>query len=102
MRSILVAAIAVVALAGCGGQELTADEQATVATARMHFANVVLDGSEYAETQESVSGLVALYRAKPDAKYEGLTMREVVEDAATTLAGYQGKLSNALSDAVVR
>lgn len=101
MRRIATALVLLTAaLAGCGGGALTDDEELAVAEARVAFAHVVLDGSSYGAALEGVDRLVAIYRAKPDAKYDDLTMRQVVQDGASKLDRYQPDMAAGLDRAL--
>jgi hypothetical protein len=88
MQACIVAAMATVVVA-CGQAELTSKESSDVANAELHIINTVIDSSDYAKTLDDVDRLIELYRAKPDATYDGRTMRQVVQDAASTLDEYQ-------------
>lgn len=101
MRLAIVAGLLAAALAaGCGGPaKLTDDEQQMVATAEADMASTVVDGSYYAATLRDVDRLVALYRAKPGADYDGRTMRQVLQDAASTLDDTQPDLAAKLDRA---
>jgi hypothetical protein len=79
-------------LIGCG-DKLTAHEQTVVAEAQQAAAMNVLDGSMRRETADGVDQVIALYRQKPDAEYNGLTMRQVLEDLASSLDGAQPQLA---------
>lgn len=73
-------------LAGCGGTpDLTAEQKANVARFESAFATNALDGSRFTEVLRGVDYLISLCRKNPDAKYDERTMRQVVEDAASTL-----------------
>jgi hypothetical protein len=94
---LLAMSLAIVFVAGCGGESLTVEEETEVAEARLNFSMLVLDGSGYGESLESLDRMIALYRAKPDAKYDpdedvegdDLTMRQVLQDAASELDDYR-------------
>ena len=89
-----VAVVAVVAvLAGCGGASLTSDEELSIAEARVAVSRLVLDGSDYGKSLRAVDGMIALYRAKPDAEYDGLTMRQHLQDMASTLGPYRPEMA---------
>lgn len=94
-----IALLAAVVLAGCGGG-LTVEEESAVAEARYSISYVVLDGSEYEGAMAGVGRLVAIYREKPDAEYEGMSMRAVLEDAASELDGYQPDMAAELDRAL--
>lgn len=96
----LLAMVVVAALTSCGGESLTAEERLDVAEARSNFAHLVLDGSGYGQSQESVDRLITIYRDKPNAKYDGLTMRQVLQDAASDLDGYQPEMAAELDRAL--
>lgn len=97
MPRILTIALVAITLTGCGsGPALTDEERLTVAEARMNFANLVLDGSGYSESLDSLDKIIAIYRAKPDAIYDGETMRQVLVTAASDLDGYRPALADRL------
>jgi hypothetical protein len=102
MKSVLACVLVTVSLAGCGGDTLTAEEQTMVADAQLAFSGLVLDGRYQSEADEGVRDLIALYREKPDAEYDGLTMGEVLQDAASTLDEFQPDLAAELDRAAER
>lgn len=88
---------------GCGGAELTSEENVKVSGAFVAFYATVLDGSQYGDTLQGVDDLIRICRAKPDAMYDGtegeVTMRQAVEDAAGILDRYRGELADRLARA---
>lgn len=102
MARLLALLAACLLIAGCGGAKLTESEQLTVAEANEAAAYTVLDGSMYSETVDGVDRVIRIYREKPDAKYNELTMREVLEDLASTLEGYRPQLATRLDRALGR
>jgi len=100
MRSLAVACVSVALLAGCGQAELTIEQEGDIAEARYNFANLVLDGSGYAESLNSVDPLIALYREKPDAEYDGIALDDVLRDEASRLDEYQPDMAAELDRAV--
>lgn len=98
MRSrVMVGLVAVVLLAGCGGGKLTSEEQSDVADARLAILGNAVDGEGYGKVLRGVDRLIEMYRAKPDATYDGegddQSMREVLQDAASTLDGQHPDLA---------
>lgn len=67
-----------------------------VAEARMHFAKLVLDGSGYGESLDSLDEVIKIYRAKPDATYDGEPMSDVLKSVASDLAGYRPAMADRL------
>jgi hypothetical protein len=106
LLAIVVSAVVALALTGCGGggdeasAQLTPDERLTVATFNADVASTVLDGSAYGSLLDSMDQAIALARQKPDADYDGLTMRQVLSDAASDLQPYQPDLAAKLDRAV--
>lgn len=85
-------------LAGCGGSTaLSADEHLTVSEAKMRVAHLVLDGRDYGPTLDAVDDVIALYRAKPDAEYDGRTMGAVLDDLSADLAPYRPEMATQLA-----
>lgn len=82
-------------LAGCGGggDELSAADRVEVAGFNADVASTVLDGSGYGALLDSLDTVTALAREKPDAEYEGRTLRQVLADAASDLQPYQPDLA---------
>ena len=70
---------------GGGGQKLSAQQAANVANYESAFATNVVDGSRYDAVLNGIDYLITLCRKNPAAKYDGRTMRQVVEDGANTL-----------------
>lgn len=99
MKLALVALVAAALLAGCGGQKLTIEENSSVASAEFHVSELVANGAYYGKTLGDIDRLIALYRAKPDAKYDGRTMRQVLQDAASDLEPYRPQLASKLDRA---
>lgn len=93
------ALLVLLALAGCGGASLSQAERSRVDDAEQHIASTVADGSDYAATLRDVDRLIALYRSKPDADYDGRSMREVLQDAASDLEPYRPELAHRLDRA---
>lgn len=84
MASAVVAAA--LAVAGCGGEDLTVDEQGAVAGYENAFAQTALNGGRYGKTLEGVDYIIDLHRRAPDSEtLDGRTMTEVLRDAAATL-----------------
>ena len=109
----LFALLVLAVFASCSGEEtLTDAESLDVARARASLACAVVnddlneqcDGLGWVDDDEeraSVDRLIAIYRAKPDATYDGLSMREVLQDVASGLddskPGVAAELDRALS-----
>lgn len=102
MRNVGIAiTLATIALvAGCGQPKLTSDERLAVSEARLNFAQLVLDGRGYGKSLKSVDTLIAIYREKPDAEYDGMTMDDVLRDAASDLDEYRPDMAAELDRAV--
>lgn len=98
-------ALSIIQIAGCTAKStLTPKEGVMVAEFELDAAKTVVDGSRYGQLLKSVDKVLTLARKKPDAIYETSnekrTMRQVLSDGASTLAGYQGELSKKLELAV--
>ena len=100
MKLVPVLLATVALLAGCGGATLTGDEELAVSSARVAFSGLVLDGSGYGKSLNALDEMIALYRAKPDAKYDGLTMRQVLQDMASDLAPYRPVMAEEIDRAL--
>lgn len=98
--------LAVVATAtglACGGNDkpkLTTEEQQQIAKFNLAFASTALNSSRFGQTLRGVDFLIDLVREKPTATYDGLTVREVVQDAANTLDPYRPELVRELDRAL--
>jgi len=105
---IFVAAMLLVAACGGGGDtELSPGDRVVVAGFELDVAATVLDGSRYGQLLDSVDAVIDLARSNPDAIYRTeaggpreRTMRQVLSDAASTLAPYQPALAAKLDRAV--
>jgi ABC-type glycerol-3-phosphate transport system substrate-binding protein len=93
MLRALAALVALAVIAGCGGASFTSDEELSIAEARVAISHLVLDGSDYGKTLRAVDDMIALYRAKPDAEYDGLTMRQHLQDMASDLGPYRPEMA---------
>jgi hypothetical protein len=89
--------VAVVVLAGCGVDKLTTEEQSDVADARFAILGNAVDGNGYGKVLRGVDRLIEIHRAKPDATYDGegddQPLREVLQDAASSLDGQHPDLA---------
>ena len=96
-RALLLALAGALLVAGCGGDTLTTAEQTDVGDARIAILGNAVDGSGYGKVLSGVDRLIEVYRAKPDASYDGegddQAMREVLQDAASTLDGQHPDLA---------
>jgi hypothetical protein len=92
-------ALCALVLVGCGQAALTAEEERTVAEARYRFARVVLNGGGYGKALDSVDRVIAIYRDKPDAEYDGQPLKDVLRDAASDLDAYQPDMAAELDRA---
>lgn len=85
----LALALAVLAVAGCGEEELSRGEEEAVRRAEGDISSYCSLGLFPEVVPTSVDRLIAIYREHPDAIYESgerkRTMREVLEGAAETL-----------------
>lgn len=90
----------VLLVAGCGGGSLTDKEKMMVLGAEAAITSTVANGSEYGDTLQGVDDLIAIYRAKPDAALDGTTVREHLQDMASTLEPYQPDLAAKLDRAL--
>jgi hypothetical protein len=88
------------ALAGCGGERLTTDEQFRVSNAEIHALSNQLDDSHYGDVLRDVDWLIGLYRSKPDAKFRGRTVRQVLGDIASDLKGSHPDLADRIDRAL--
>src|SRR5262245_3786077 len=98
-RLVAIAIASSLALVACGGSpelDVLSGEELDVATARSSIASYVSDRNHeldddfqesisYQELVDGVDRLIEIYRAKPDAVYDGKTMRQVLQDAASDL-----------------
>lgn len=90
---LVVAVIAgVIVLTGSG---LSSDERRDLATAEAAIANSGLDGRTE-EVRAAVNRLIDIFRAKPDADYDGRPMHEVLADASGDLRPYRPHLADRL------
>lgn len=98
-------------LVGCGGGEsagLTEDERLDIATFRADVSNTSLAGAAVGPVDAELYGalldgsdtVIAIARDKPDAEYEGLTMPQVLADAAAELEPYEPEIAGRLDRAV--
>jgi hypothetical protein len=71
---------------------LTTHEKTRVADYEYAFIVNVQSGGGYGRVLRGVDYVIALCRKKPDEKYDGRTMRQVVADAASTFDPYQPDL----------
>ena len=85
--------LALAVMAGCGGASLTSDEELSIAEARVAVSHLALDGSDYGKSLRAVDDMITLYRAKPDAEYDGLTMKQHLQDMASTLGPYRPEMA---------
>lgn len=67
------------------GRDLSGHDELRVAEANTAIAFGPLDGVGIVELMRAVDTLIEVCRAKPDARVDGLTMRQVVADAASAL-----------------
>ena len=104
-------------VAGCGGESAQERSQAAktaldISIARQTIALYVQDRAHervddsyveavgYDELLDAVDDLIALYRAQPDLEYDRLTMRQVLQDAASDLDDYEPDLAAELDRAI--
>jgi Tfp pilus assembly protein PilF len=94
--------------AGCGAGEtdLSARENQAVAEFRLDVAMTALNGSGYEDLLDSMDKVIQIARSNPDALYitdsrghEKRTMRQVLADAASSLAPYDPALATELDRA---
>lgn len=77
------------------GSGLSVDERRDVATAEAAIAPTGVDGRS-ARARAAVDRLIEIFRAEPDAEYDGRTMGEVLADAARDLRPYRPWLADRL------
>ena len=97
-RATALAVLVVAVIAGAivvTGSGLSIDERRDVATAEAAIATTGVDGrSERARA--AVNRLIEIFRAKPDAEYDGRSMGEVLADASRDLRPYWPQLADRL------
>lgn len=82
------ARVTLLLLAGCGGASLSPAEQNDLGAAETAIEAYVAGGSnaaDYGDVLRGVDRLIEIYRSKPDARYVGETVRQHLQDAASTL-----------------
>lgn len=87
------------AIAGCGQQKLSRNEADAVALASVDLSLYCLDGKHPVRADAAVDRLVELFRAKPDARTQGASMRQLLADEASDLESCAPQLSRRLDRA---
>lgn len=103
---LLVVAVAA-CLAGCGGGELDGDEKLAVAEANVALARAGLGNAEgslsaglHRKAQDAVDTLIRVYRDNRDAGYEGVPLRDLLQDQASEIDDFDADLAASLDRAL--
>jgi len=92
---VLLVGAVVVGILALTGSGLSRDERRDVAAAEASIATAGLD-RRADEERAAVDRLVEIFRAKPDAEYDGRSMHEVLVDASNALRPYRPRLADRL------
>jgi hypothetical protein len=90
-KTAIIIVIASISFIGCGEQKLTDTENAEIAAAQLKIATANLAGGD---REKPVDELIRIAKKKPCAKYEGDTMREVLQEEASDMQPYDASTAD--------
>lgn len=95
---VLAASAAMLAMAG--SDELTNGDRLAVGEARVNITRVAVDGHGLAKARAGVATLIRIYRANPDAEYDGTDLDDVLRGSASDLHDVEPGMAARLERAV--